>query len=198
VKNKAMLSLVLLCIGATLAQDTHYCPDGWHKHEYHDHGPEVHVECILLSREHERVTKEDAAIICDYHGGWLVDMDEGWAQEKNDLLKYLIDLQSGQGGIGLPGPQYGDQWWLGSTVHGRHDEHNWGNWTWDHSGSELTWYDWMDGEPNNWEHHQQCLTMLKLQDIFGYGVWHWNDWACNEMAQYICEKPAEVRARRLF
>ena len=35
------------------------------------------VECILLSGLNERVTKADAAVICEFHEGWLVDMDEG-------------------------------------------------------------------------------------------------------------------------
>ena len=35
------------------------------------------VECILLSGKDERVTKADAAVICEFHEGWLVDMDEG-------------------------------------------------------------------------------------------------------------------------
>ena len=38
------------------------------------------VECILLSGKDERVTKADAAVICEFHEGWLVDMDEGRGQ----------------------------------------------------------------------------------------------------------------------
>ena len=47
----------------------------------------------------------------------------------------------------------------------------------------------MRDEPNDW-HSQDCLTFLKDQDIFGYFVWHWNDWDCDSTAGYICEKAA--------
>ena len=77
-----------------IVQDTYTCPDGWH---ISDIGDEVQivrclilfltnqndyiifkkVECILLSGKDERVTKADAAVICEFHEGWLVDMDEG-------------------------------------------------------------------------------------------------------------------------
>ena len=36
--------------------------------------------------------------------------------------------------------RYDDQWWIGATVHGPHGDHNYGNWTWDHTGTEITWY----------------------------------------------------------
>ena len=39
------------------------------------------VECILLSGKDERVTKADAAVICEFHEGWLVDMDEGRGED---------------------------------------------------------------------------------------------------------------------
>merc|ERR1711973_1070382 len=119
--------------------------------------------------------------------GWLVDMDEGRGPQKNNLLKSLIS-DADPGSPGFPGNQYGDQWWIGATVHGPHGDHNYGNWTWDHNGIEVKWFDWMKNEPNDW-HGQNCLTFLKDQDIFGFGVWHWNDWDCQQTARFICEKP---------
>ena len=52
-------------------------------------------------------------------------------------------------------------------------------------------YDWMRDEPKDWR-SQDCLTFLKDQDIFGYGVWHWNDWDCDRTAGYICERDGNV------
>ena len=72
---------------------------------------------------------------------------------------------------------------------GSHSEHNWGDWRWDSTSTEVEWFDWMRDEPNDW-HSQDCLTFLKDQDIFGFGVWHWNDWDCDNEAGYICEKEA--------
>merc|ERR1719400_2876803 len=145
------------------------------------------VECILLSGVDERVTKSDAETICAFHEGWLVDMDEGRGPQKNNLIKSLIsavDPHAPQ----IPGMQYDDQWWIGATVHGPHGDHNYGNWTWDHSGAEIAWYDWMRNEPNDW-HGQNCLTFLKWGDPVGFGIYHWNDWDCNQLARFICERP---------
>ena len=36
--------------------------------------------------------------------------------------------------------RYGDQWWIGATVHGPHNDHQWGNWLWDHNGQEIAWW----------------------------------------------------------
>jgi len=169
-------------IGAVSAQDTYSCPDGWHISDIGDE-----IECILLSGVDERVTKSDAETICAFHEGWLVDMDEGRGPQKNNLIKSLIsavDPHVPQ----IPGMQYDDQWWIGATVHGPHGDHNYGNWTWDHTGTEITWYDWMRNEPNDW-HGQNCLTFLKWGDPVGFGIYHWNDWDCNQLARFICERP---------
>merc|ERR1712126_131036 len=85
--------------------------------------------------------------------------DEGRGPQKNNLIKSLIS-QVDPHFPQMPGMQYDDQWWIGATVHGPHGEHSYGNWTWDHSGAEITWYDWMRNEPNDW-HGQNCLTFLK-------------------------------------
>merc|ERR1711962_417240 len=178
-----MIGTLLLLVAAVSSQDTHYCPDGWIVSDIGDK-----IECIMLSGLKEKVTKADAAAICSFHEGWLVDMDEGHGPQKNNMLKKMIFDKEGEiGHHGGPGMQWEDQWWIGATVSGRHGDHNWGNWTWDHSGGEIRYYDWMRHEPNNW-HSQNCLTFLKDQDIFGFGVYHWNDWGCDYVARYICEK----------
>merc|ERR1712080_193360 len=102
----------------------------------------------------ERVTNEDATILCAYHEGWLVDMDEGHGGEKNNFLKKLISDAEGQGRPGQPGQKWGDH-------------NDWGQ--------------------------QNCLTFLKDQDIFGFGPHHWNDWGCDQLARYICERAPLVR-----
>merc|ERR1712080_571957 len=175
--------LTLLLVATVSSQDTHYCPDGWVVSDIGDK-----IECIMLGGLKEKVTKADAELICKGHEGWLVDMDEGWGSQKNNMLKkIIIDKEVEIGHHGGPGMQWLDQWWVGATCSGRHSDHNWGNWTWDHTGTELKWFDWMRHEPNDW-HSQRCLTFLKDQDIFGYGVYHWNDWDCDSTARFICER----------
>merc|ERR1719391_657405 len=180
---RLVASLAIFAIAS--AQDTHYCPDGWVVSQTGGN-----VECILLGGLEERVTKADAELICAGHGGWLVDMDEESEHHhgsKNRFIKGLISDAVGQGNIGIPGYKYDDQWWIGAECNGPHNENNWGNWVWDHSNTSVTWFDWMNGEPNNW-HQQRCLTYLKDQDIFGFGVYHWNDWGCDYNARFICER----------
>ena len=63
------------------------------------------IECILLGGLEEMVTQEDASILCAFHGGWLVDMDEGHGSAKNNLVKSLISDKEGNGGLGFPGMQ---------------------------------------------------------------------------------------------
>merc|ERR1712002_924278 len=82
-----------------------------------------------------------------------------------------------------------DEGWIGATCDGHHDDHDWGYWTWDHAGTEVTWFDWADVEPNDW-HRQNCLTYLTFFDPFGYHATHRNDWDCQQTARYICEKAA--------
>ena len=48
------------------------------------------IECILLSGLNERVTKADAAVICEFHEGWLVDMDEGRGEDYNHYDARII------------------------------------------------------------------------------------------------------------
>jgi len=178
--------LLLASLSLSFAQDTHYCPDGWTV----VHFPEQNVgpDCILLGPLNEKVTKEDADVICASHDGWLVDLDEGPEGKKNYYIKSLVKATVGQGLIGIPGKKFGDQWWLGAKVNGPHGDHNWGNWQWEHSGAAVAWYDWMDGEPNDWN-SQDCLTYLRYDFWNGDGYYQWNDWGCENVAHYICEKP---------
>merc|ERR1711872_1076491 len=88
ISSSEMLRIVasLALIGCALAQDTHYCPDGWTVYESREG-----VECILLGGLVERVTKWDAELICAGHDGWLVDMDEDSHGHKNHFLKEILE-----------------------------------------------------------------------------------------------------------
>jgi len=175
---------ILACLLAVShSQDTYYCPDGWSVWHYGDT-----TECIMLGGVQELVTKADASILCQYHDGWVVDLagDQEYTRSKNSHIKDLI-VGADTGGGTPPGMQYSSQWWVGAEVSGHHGNHHWGNWTSDRSGAEITWFDWMRNEPNDW-HEQNCLTYLKNQPLLGPGAYHWNDWDCDSTARYICQK----------
>ena len=178
---KQIIIFAAVAFAVVLSQDTNYCPDGWYVSDFDDK-----IECIYFGKVDEQVTKTDASVLCAARGGWLVDMDEGRGPAKNNFLKSLLSEHAGNQ-AGRPGMQWDHQWWIGAECNGAHSEHNWGNWTWDHTANEIEWYDWMRDEPNDFR-SQDCLTFLKDQDIFGFGVWHWNDWSCDRTAGYICEK----------
>merc|ERR1712013_34267 len=112
-KRLIMMFLILAALSAvTLGQDTYYCPDGWVVSEIGGV-----TECILLGGLDEMVTNDDAAIICQFHGGWLVDMDEGRGSAKNNFLKSLISDADGQGGLGDAGMQWEIVEWVSQICH---------------------------------------------------------------------------------
>ena len=75
---------------------------------------------------------------------------------------------------------------------GRHSEHQPGEWRWDHMNTTIEWsvviraitnitkrahvhqisililsrFDWWDGQPDNYEHHEMCLTLWEQHDPF--------------------------------
>ena len=58
------------------------------------------------------------------------------------------------------------EFWLGGRAEGRHSEHQPGTWTWDHMNETISWFDWADGQPNNYDHQQMCLTLREYHDPF--------------------------------
>merc|ERR1711971_1033113 len=56
--------------------------------------------------------------------------------------------------------------WLGGRATGRHSEHQPGEWKWDHMNTTIEWFDWWDGQPDNYEHHEMCLTLWEQHDPF--------------------------------
>merc|ERR1712243_467711 len=52
-----------------------------------------------------------------------------------------------------------NQFWLGGKTTGRHDpDHNQGEWNWPHMNKTVDWFDWGDGQPNDW-HNENCLVL---------------------------------------
>ena len=64
---KYLVALSLLC--SVLAQETFYCPDGWHL--YDGRGG---CNCFWLA-EYEMVTRDDATVLCSFHDAYVAELD---------------------------------------------------------------------------------------------------------------------------
>ena len=73
---------------------------------------------------------------------------------------------------------------------GRHSENSPGEWIWDSNNSTVEWFDWADGEPNNYDNSgEMCLSMMEIHDPFFpiFRDYFWNDLSCDAAAHYICQ-----------
>ena len=70
----------------------------------------------------------------------------------------------------------------------RHSENSPGNWMWQHMNESVSWFDWADGQPNNF-HGQNCITLREthVPILPQFRDYFWNDYECDGSAHYICE-----------
>jgi len=180
------LALVLLfaTLAYTTAQDTFRCPDGWEIHDMDNV-----CKCFLFGKDHTKVTHADATALCAGHGdAWLAEVEDG-GRDNGWLVGQLMNRLNKQPmkNTDLGFGHYEDQWWLGAKSYSHHNEHQPGSWTWEHLNATVDWFDWAPHEPDDY-HRQQCLTYLRYQYDPFYQTYEWNDWDCNDVADYICER----------
>merc|ERR1712227_631120 len=193
-KMKVPFVFIVAFVVCINAQDTFHCPDGWDLH-----APEGtdECECYLFADNFARVTHGDASLLCESHNGWLAELEDG-PGDNYWVVQKLIDLNSKRKNKRSPSVEIGelgeahfeDQWWIGAKSYTKHDEHRPGEWIWEHLNTTVDWFDWAPNEPNDY-HRQQCLTFLRYDygdDIF----YNWNDWDCNTVADYICQKACDT------
>jgi len=171
----------------TTAAPAGSCPENWQEMKITQDSGEIVTECLLLGGADEFVTKQDAALICSAYGASLVELSDGSEPMANNFIKILIHEASDEGAWFDPGPRFDAQWWIGATCSGHHNTNHYGNWTWDESGKELEWFDWLQDEPNDYE-TQNCLAFVPNYNNFGSYNIHWNDLACDDIARFICMK----------
>nr|AGN29615.1 perlucin 5-like protein [Acartia pacifica] len=177
--------LALLALAA--AQDTHFCNDGWDLYTttWHD---QTHHSCFYFGTNFEKVSHDTAKLLCNGMGAFLAEVPYGphlnsWIVQKLLEKNNLLDAE---GKPDTRRPHFETQYWLGARDFGHHNEHVPGEWMWEHRNTTVQWFDWADNEPNNF-HGQSCLTYLLEESIFGFRDFKWNDWDCNEVADFICE-----------
>merc|ERR1739844_452711 len=88
--RQGVVSLVL--VSSVLAQDTHYCNDGWDLYTTEWDGQEHH-SCFWFGQNNEKVTHDVAKLICEGMGGFMAEIPCGphlnfW--KRINLLQKLI------------------------------------------------------------------------------------------------------------
>jgi len=182
----ACLAVLVFAAAVVVAQDTNYCSDGWDLFTVEAPNGETHHLCFLFGQENEQMSHDNAKLICEARGGFLAEVPFGpllntWITDK------LLEEVGRESSSDVRRPQYGTQYWLGARDFGHHNEHVPGTWMWETRNTTVNWFDWGDGEPNNFN-GQNCLTYLLYTDAFGNSRFHWNDWDCTAPADFICEK----------
>merc|ERR1719285_685374 len=108
------LAVSVVLFSSVLAQDTHYCNDGWELYTTEWHGEEHH-SCFWFGENNEKVTHDVAKLICEGMGGFMAEIPYGphlnyWIVgkllEKN---KFITKVDSE---VGAGAPDYDIEYWL--------------------------------------------------------------------------------------
>merc|ERR1711963_513087 len=185
---KLKLILFLAFIVWINAEDTYYCPDGWDL-QYVTMGNKE-CKCFLFADTDVRMTHDDATAVCESHNGWLAELETG-DEDNTWIVKQLLERyrmsSTEESTSDETGPHFDDQWWIGAKSYTKHNKHMPGEWIWEHLNETVTWFDWAPDQPDDW-HRQRCMTYLRYSYGDDYVFYNWNDWDCNTVADYICQK----------
>merc|ERR1711970_1271539 len=98
IKMLRQLAVSVVLFSSVLAQDSHYCNDGWELYTTEWDGEEHH-SCFWFGQNNEKVTHDVAKLICEGMGGFMAEIPYGphlnyWIVEnfwrKINLLPKLI------------------------------------------------------------------------------------------------------------
>ncbi|CAL1547846.1 unnamed protein product [Lymnaea stagnalis] len=115
-------------------------------------------------------TVETAQAICQSTGGYLVELNN--AGEYYAFRNYIIGLQLRAESV-----------LLGGT-----DQAHEGTWVFQHSGRYIPYFDWIAGEPNNWN-NEDCMSLwlsrgARMNDI--------HCWRVGPVVHFACEVPSSA------
>ncbi|XP_061197671.1 C-type lectin domain family 4 member M-like [Saccostrea echinata] len=117
--------------------------------------------CYMIIKQ--KKSWDDAAVKCLRYGAKLVEIE---TKEENDFLKQTLINTN-------------DIYWTGGI-----DEVTEGRFVWASTGNPLTFKDWNDGEPNDYNKREDCLDFSK-----GFNRRKlWNDNRCESKFYFVCEK----------
>ncbi|XP_045190001.2 perlucin-like [Mercenaria mercenaria] len=149
---------VVVGIGLALVRGTYAvdCPDGFVSHQG-----------VCYKEFGIRASWDEANVYCEAYGAELATVAD--QVEQTFLAGYLQRLTQGFFNSGI--------FWLGAS-----DMAAEGSWVWNKTGSSVSYTNWKDGEPNNANGGEDCLT-ITFSDSF-----RWNDNNCNNKFNFVCEK----------
>ena len=140
------------------------CPDGWQR---------LRTGCYRFETSKNNVDMETAQDICEDYGGYLVEIDS--EEESNELQKfYETNVQDHC-------IYEADSFWIGirnETRKGRN-----GAWVSARTGEPLSYTNWYDNEPNNFDGNEQCASIwadTHQANDFGAKNFRWNDFDCSK------------------
>ena len=134
------------------------CELGWVLHGHH---------CVKVFTDKQ--SWENAEGSCNYHQSNLVSIH---SENYNQWLRGLFQNVTS----GIPSADW-EGYWTGMRWTGN-------GWGWS-DGSTIKYYNWRQGEPNNWGGQvEDCVEALNDGQ--------WNDELCNQTVPYICKKPAQT------
>ncbi|CAG2232216.1 unnamed protein product [Mytilus edulis] len=121
---------------------------------------------------HKQMAANKGISFCRTYNSHLATVETGG---ENAFLTDTIELI--KNGIGKRDIDDRD-FWLGGT-----DEVIEGVWVWAPTGKDLTYTNWLQGNPDNWNTNENCLELVLSHDVLG----KWNDQECSFVSHFICE-----------
>ncbi|XP_042223061.1 macrophage mannose receptor 1-like isoform X2 [Homarus americanus] len=114
---------------------------------------------------------------CYYLSTQYTDWDsaQGWCKE--NFGSQLVSITNKDENIFISGMLSSQNIWIGL-----HDDNNGHNWHWA-DGTQLSYSNWLNGEPNNANGNEHCGE-LRTEDMW-YG--HWNDISCSSQDPFVCK-----------
>ncbi|XP_046568006.1 perlucin-like protein [Haliotis rubra] len=154
--SKTALSLLFSAVVAIAAGQT-TCPDSW-----------THYGTSCYAFYNMQATFIDAVSLCSSFGGsYLAEIE---TEDENKHIQAYMQLQNTAGIDGV---------WLGGN-----DIMAESLWVWDKSEKPIQYFDWANGQPDDTDRTQNCMSLWKR---FNY---QWADHYCTEKLAFLCEQAA--------
>ncbi|XP_077993135.1 C-type mannose receptor 2-like [Glandiceps talaboti] len=115
-----------------------------------------------------QMTFADAELTCEGFGAALASIEDG--TEESFLSGRMDNIRA----------------WLWIGLNDRTTENSW-EWV---DGTQVTFINWADNEPNDYDTGEDCVVMEYNENIIG----EWNDKPCDMMAGFVCKFPKEFGA----